>query len=190
MNGLPVAGSQPERCPQHHRVRAVGQQTVAVRKIHLPAGERPDALLREQNGDVFDDLLHLPIVSAGVHAHRAAHRAGDAVGKFQARQALFAGKVRQPGQRYPRFRCQDFRLIPFLQTVQTRGGIDDQTVQTRVRRQKIRPVADDKGPRPARPGVVQQQHHLLAAGGERHPLRGAAHPKRGVAAHRLVMRDL
>ncbi|CAN3960376.1 3-isopropylmalate dehydratase small subunit, partial [Dysosmobacter welbionis] len=77
-----VAGRQAELRPQHHRIRVIRQKAAAVAEGHLRPGEGPDALLRQQQGCLPHHLGHLPAVGAGIHAHRAAHRARDAVGEF------------------------------------------------------------------------------------------------------------
>jgi len=44
-------------------------------------------------------LPHLAAVGPRIHAHRAAHAAGYAVGKFQPRQPVLLGEYRRAGQR-------------------------------------------------------------------------------------------
>jgi len=184
-----VAGRQAELRPQHHRIRVIRQKAAAVAEGHLRPGEGPDALLRQQQGCLPHHLGHLPAVGAGIHAHRAAHRARDAVGEFQARQPLPAGEIRHPGQGGPRLRQNGPRCPAGLHSAQAGGGVDHQPVQPLVRGQQVGSVAHHQGTGAAAGGHVQQQHQLLS------PLRKSHAPGRppdaegGVPVHGLLLLD-
>ena len=53
-----------------------------------------------QAGGGHQHLIHLPAVGAGVHVYRAAHRAGDAEGEFQAGERLVPGILAQAFKRH------------------------------------------------------------------------------------------
>ncbi len=95
-HGLPnlrrIAGRQGKLRPQHHRFRVFCQQAVPVSQFQFLTGKGSDTRFREQHGSRAQHLLHLAAVGPGVHANAAAHRAGDAVGKFQPGEAQLAGK--------------------------------------------------------------------------------------------------
>ena len=107
------------------------------------------------------------------------------MGKFQPRQALFAGKVRQLCQRNAGLRHQAARFLTCLQAAEARSR-NHQTVQSPVRDQKVCAAAKHQGPGPALPGHGQQQHQLLPLLREGHPPRRSPHPEGGVLRHRLL----
>ena len=173
---------------QRRRLRMFREEAPAVAESQFLPREKPHALLREQRRHTGGHLFQLPAVSPGVHAHAAAHGSGDAVGKFQPRQPLPAGEIRQTGQGDAAPGDNGIRLFPHLQAAEAIGP-DDQPVQSPVRGQQVRAVADDQGPGPALPGHGQQQHQLLALFRERHPLRGTTHPEGGMLCHGLLLQD-
>ena len=88
------------------------------------------------------------------------------MGKLQAFQSHTAGKIRQPSQGDAALSQNGIRLLPGLQTGHPLRDVDDQPVQSLVRRQQIGAVADDQRPGAAFFGEAHQQNQLLAAAGE------------------------
>ena len=162
------------------------QHAAAVAEVHFGAGHDPYALIGKQHPHALDDLTKLAAVGACVHAHAAAHAAGDAVGEFQPRQSLTAGEIGHAGQRgaavgldpVPTGR-HDLRHV---------AGVNDQAIHAAVGKQHIGAVAQHKGPRAAFLGKAQQQYQLLGVFRKGHPPRGAADAERGVLAQRLLRR--
>ena len=105
--------------------------------------------------------------------------------KFQAGQRVIFGKDRRPGQA---FTCEDlksglpFRPDPGQRVLQT----DDQRLQSRVRRQNVRPRAEQIRRYPLCRGAAQKQLQLLRRSWEGHQRSRTAGAERGVAAERLL----
>ena len=140
-----------------------------------------------QVSDGGEDLNHLSAVGAGVHHHRAAQAAGDAVGKLQAGQAPAQSGHGQPGQRDAALRPQAAVDLPGL--VQT-AGLDDKAVVSRIGHQQIAAVAKEKGGDPQCSGSLHRRLDLFFLSGQRHQPGRAAHPEGGVAGHRLFPAQL
>ena len=60
------------------------QNAGAIAHLQIFQGQFPDIAPQVHNLDVVQHVLHLPAVGAGVHIHRPANAARDAIGKFQA----------------------------------------------------------------------------------------------------------
>ena len=60
---------------------------MAVGKVHFFTGQTAQVTRKIHDLHGFDDLAQFAAVGACVHVNAAAHRAGDAMGKFHAAQA-------------------------------------------------------------------------------------------------------
>ena len=169
---------------EHHRAGVLHQQAVAIAESHIGAAEGLDALVGEQYRHAVDDLRHLAAVGARVHAYAAADAAGDAVGKFQPRQALLAGEVGHTGQRRA---CvgSDAACVAQADACHV-AGIDDQAIHLAIREQHVGAVAQQKRTCAALVGKVQQKHQLLGILGKGHSPSRTADAERGVLRQRFL----
>ena len=124
--------------------------------------QRPDALIGKQNGGGGHHLGHLTAVSAGVHAHRAAHAAGNAVGKLQAGEPQPAGGHGHTGQGRAGIGAETAGVAFHARHPVHIPGVDHKAVHPGVREQEVRAVAQDNGPGGQLPGAAEQQDELLA----------------------------
>ena len=82
------------------------------------------------------------------------------MGKFQSGKCLALGKERQPRQRNTGIRF-DNRLICQPNITHLPRRADNQSVQSPIGNQQIRPVSHNKGPCAALPGQAHKDHQLL-----------------------------
>ena len=128
---------------------------MAIGKALVRTGDDLRGAIRSQARRRGGHLADLPAVGTGVHKDAAANTAGDAVGKFQPRQPVVPGKSSSPGHGGTAFDLQR-RLIQQADAVQ-RPGADRQPPLARIRRQDIRPRAQDRRSLLLLPGRAQQK---------------------------------
>ena len=164
----------------------LAQKAPAVGKLHLLALERANTRLRIQQRDGSDHVFDLAAVGACVHAHRAAQRAGDPVGKFKTAQPFSPRIFRDPCKRCPALRRDFICLSAVGNARHPVAHINDQTIEPLVWHEEIRTVADHQRPRTARERKVHQQNELFGIFRKRHALCRAPDAKRNMLRHRLV----
>ena len=148
----------------------------------LPPDERPvrQHLLRPAAHGAY-----LAAVGSGVHIDAAADGAGDAVGKFQTRQAVVAGKAGEPRHRDAGHGL-DMRCIRHGKAGQRAARHDDKPAHAAVRRQNIRACAEQTHADTLLCAQAQQGLQLCKRRREGHHLGGAADAERSVRRKRLL----
>ena len=112
---------------------------MAVAQIQLCRRCLHDLSFRGQIPHHSEDILHFAAIGTRIHIHCTAHRAGDAVGKFQTGQAVFQRSPAQGCEPDARTGCQHIAFNGNI-AAQCRN-VDHHTGKTLVRKQDIAAVA-------------------------------------------------
>ena len=133
-------------------------------------------------------LHHLSAIGSRVHGHAAAQASGNAVGKFQPRQALLGSLGGQLGEKNTGLRGEFFPAD--LAAGILRHRFHHKGVHPTVIHQQIGAVSHHHRGNLPRPGQLYRFYQLLCLPGTGHECGRTAHPKGGMAAHGLVQSQL
>ena len=147
-------------------------------------GDGVDLSAGSEKAGLSHDLGHFAVVGPGVHHHRAAQGAGDAVGEHQALQPVVGGEHRQPGQQTARAgkEAGGGDLVDLVE----QGGVDGEGVQPMVGAEQVGAVAHDDQPGVHLPAQTDALDHFLLAAGKGHQPDRPADVEGGVAGERFV----
>ena len=135
-------------------------------------------------GAAHQHILHLAAVGTGVHKGRASAGAGNAVGKFQPRQAVLQRCATHLHQRRTGLGKNGIALYRYGREVLIHH--QHRRINALVCHQQIRAVADGQKSHAVCPGTLHQRRDLLFRLREQQHPRRAADLKGGVQAHGLV----
>ena len=121
------------------------KRAVPVGKIQLGRFTVHPAAVGGEIADGFQHILHFAAVSTGVHVDGTAHRAGDAIGKFQPGVAVLEGKFAQLGK-FQTCRCRNIIAVGILINRQSHSrcfgrNINDCSSKALIRKQDVAAIA-------------------------------------------------
>ena len=141
-----------------------------------------------------DHVLHLTAIGAGVHICRAAHRAGNAAGKFQAAERVVRRYVAQLLQRSAALRRERHAAVRQRHGIgnlaEKLAQLNHQPANASVPHKQVAAIAQHAHRHARLSGRRICSRELLHVGDLRQHIRRPSQLKGGIAAHGRVFHDL